>query len=117
MSKTLAVVLALGVCGGAGVAAFAYMKKPERAACVRIADLCGEKNGTKDDLDRCVEEVEQWRKVAGDEPVDKGIECVDGAKTCGEAMGCVAGAGMKGFQNVVDDFFKGLGKGLGGSNK
>ncbi|MDI1484599.1 hypothetical protein [Polyangium sp. y55x31] len=115
MSKTLAVVLAVGIGGGAGVAAYAYLKKPERAACVRIADLCGEKNGTKDDLDRCVEEVEQWRKVAGDEPVDKGIQCVDDAKTCGEAMGCVAGAGIKGFQNVVDDFFKGLGKGLGGS--
>jgi hypothetical protein len=117
MKKALAVILALGI-GGAGVAAFAYLKKPERTACVRIADLCGEtKKGTKDDLDQCVEEVEKWRKVAGDEPVDKGIQCVDEAKTCGEAMGCVTGAGIKGFQNVVDDFFKGLGKGLGGDKK
>jgi hypothetical protein len=35
---------------------------------------------------------------------------VDEAKTCGEAMGCVAGAGVSGFKNVLDDFVKGFGK-------
>jgi hypothetical protein len=111
MKKALAVILVLGI-GGAGVAAFAYMRNPGRSACVRVADLCGEKNGGKEELDKCTDDIDQWRKVAGDAPVDKGIQCVDEAKTCGEAMGCVAGAGVKGFQNAVDDFMKGFGKGL-----
>jgi len=116
MKKAIAAALIIGV-AGAGVAAFAYMKKPERAACIRVGDLCGDKNGNKEQLDQCVEQIEQWRKVAGDEPVDKGIQCVDDAKTCGEAVGCVAGAGVKGFQNVVDDFLKGFGKALEGNKK
>jgi hypothetical protein len=112
MKKALAVILVLGIIA-AGVAAFAWMRNPGRAACVRVADLCGEKDGTKEKLDQCTDQIEQWRKTAGDEPVDKGIKCVDQAKTCGEAMGCVAGASVKGFQNVVDDFLKGFGKGSG----
>jgi len=113
MKKAIPILLLVGIAGaGVGVGAWAYMKKPERAACVRMADLCGEKDGTKEKLDQCTAEVEQWRKTAGDATVDKGIQCVDEAKTCGEAMGCVAGAGVKGFQNVVEDFLKGFGKGL-----
>jgi hypothetical protein len=95
---------------GAGVFAFAYMRNPNRAACVRIGQLCGGKDGTKEQLDQCTNQVEQWRKVAGDAPVDKGITCVNEAKACGEAMGCVAGASISGFKNVVDDFLKGFGK-------
>lgn len=112
MKKILPIVLVLGI-AGAGVGAYAYMRNPGRAACVRVADLCGEKDGTKEKLDQCTDQIDQWRKVAGDEPVDKGIKCVDEAKTCGEAMGCVAGAGVSGFKNVVDDFLKGFGKATG----
>jgi hypothetical protein len=111
MKKILAIVLVLGVVGG-GVA-FALMRRtPEQSACMRVADLCGVKDGTKEDLDKCVTDVDQWRKVAGDETVDKGMKCVADAKTCGEAMGCTAGAGIKGVQGIVNDFMKGLGKGL-----
>lgn len=110
MKKVLAVTLVLGLVGG-GIA-YAVMRTPERSACMRVADLCGAKDGTKDDLDRCVADIEQWRKVAGDEPVDKGMKCVAEAKTCGEAVGCTAGAGIKGVQGVINDFFKGIGKGM-----
>ncbi|MBK9267037.1 MAG: hypothetical protein IPM54_45580 [Polyangiaceae bacterium] len=109
MKKAIPIIVLLAIIG-AGVFAFAYMRNPNRAACVRIGELCGGKDGTKAQLDQCTDQVEQWRKVAGDAPVDKGIACVDGAKTCGEAMGCVAGAGISGFQKVVDDFLKGFGK-------
>ncbi len=109
MKKALLVVVLLAVIGG-GAFAFAYMRNPNRAACIRTAELCGGKGGSKEQLDQCTSQVEQWRKVAGDAPVDKGITCVDEAKTCGEAVGCVAGAGISGFTNVVDDFLKGFGK-------
>src|SRR5262249_19314970 len=107
MKKALIAVLVLGVIGGT---AFALTRSPERSACLRMADLCGaQKKGTAQDLDQCVDEIKQFRKVAGDEAADKGMACVEGAKTCGEAAGCVAGAGFKGIQGVVDDFFKGFG--------
>src|SRR4051812_17403290 len=109
MKKALAFICILAILG-VGVAAFAYFKNPERSACIRVADLCGEKSGGIKELDECVDEVTQWRKVAGDEPVNKGIQCVDEAKTCGEAMGCVAGASVKGVQGIMSDFFKGFGK-------
>jgi hypothetical protein len=111
MKKILAVFLVLGVVLG-GVA-FALMRRtPEQSACMRVADLCGVKDGTKEDLDKCVADVGDWRRMAGDEAVDKGMKCVAEAKTCGEAMGCTTGAGIKGVQGIVNDFMKGLGKGL-----
>src|SRR4051812_48574782 len=78
MKKAIALVVALGV-GGAGVAAYAYLKNPERAACIRVADLCGQKDGGVKELDQCVEQVTEWRKVAGDDAVNKGMQCVDDA--------------------------------------
>jgi hypothetical protein len=109
MKKALPFVVLLAIIG-ACVFAFGYMRNPNRSACMRVAELCGDKDGTKEQLDQCTGQIEEWRKVAGNEPVDKGITCVDEAKTCGEAMGCVAGAGVSGFKNVVDDFLKGFGK-------
>lgn len=109
MKKVIAVIVVLLIIGG-GVGAYAYFRNPERSACIKVADLCGEKSGGMKELDQCVEQVAQWRKVAGDEAVNKGITCVDQAKTCGEAMGCVAGAGAKSVEGLVNDFLKGFGK-------
>lgn len=109
MKKALPILVLLVIIG-VGAATFAYLRNPNRSACVRVGELCGETQGSKEKLDQCTTQIEQWRKVAGDEPVDKGITCVDQAKTCGEAMGCVAGAGVSGVKNVVDDFLKGFGK-------
>lgn len=109
MKKVLAVLLVVGIGGGV---AYAVTRSPERSACMKLGELCGAKNGTVEDLNQCVDEMKQFRKIAGDEAVDKGVKCVDEAKTCGEAAGCVAGAGVKGIQGVMNDFFKGFGKGV-----
>jgi hypothetical protein len=107
MKKALAVVAVLAITGGA---AYALGHDPPRAACLKMADLCGVENGTPDDLSECVAEIKQWRKIAGDDVTDKGLACVNEAKTCGEATGCVAGAGFKGAQGVLNEFLKGFGK-------
>lgn len=109
MKKALPVLVLLIIIGAA-VAGFAYMRNPNRVACVRVGELCGGNAGTKEQLDQCTTQVDQWRKTAGNEPVDKGIACVDTAKTCPEAMGCIAGASVPAIKNVVDDFLKGFGK-------
>lgn len=111
MKKALPIV-AFVVVAGAAVGAFAYIRNPTRVACVRVGELCGVEGGTMQDLDQCVDTVKQWRKIAGDEAVDKGVACVESANSCGEAMGCMAGAGFKGMEGVMKDFLKGFDKAL-----
>jgi hypothetical protein len=107
MKKIVGAAVVLALTGGV---AYAVVHNPERSACLKMADLCGVKDGSKADLDQCVEEIEQFRKIGGDEATEKGLRCVDEAKTCGEATGCVAGAGVKGMQGAINEFFKGFGK-------
>lgn len=108
MKKLIAAFVVLGITGG--VAYAVVHGSPERSACLRVADLCGVKDGSKADLDRCVDEIEQFRKIGGEEATEKGLQCVEEARTCGEATGCIAGAGFKGMQGAVNEFFKGFGK-------
>jgi hypothetical protein len=107
MKKVIGAAIVLALTGGV---AYAVIHNHERSACMKVADLCGVKNGTKADLDQCVEEIEQFRKVGGDEATEKGLRCVEEAKTCGEATGCIAGAGVKGMQGAINEFLKGFGK-------
>lgn len=108
MKKLLGAMVIVACAGGV---AYAVGHNPERSACIKMADLCGVTAGAAvEDLNRCVDDIKQWRKVGGDEATDKGIACVNEAKTCGEATGCIAGAGFKGFQSIINDFFKGFGK-------
>jgi hypothetical protein len=98
------VMLALG-----GVAVFLLTRSPERAACARMADLCGLKGG-REDLASCVDDLEQLRQLAGKEAMDKGLACVDHAKSCSEATVCMAGTGLKGVGRAIKGFFEELGK-------
>jgi hypothetical protein len=106
MKKTLVAVLIVAV---AGLVAFLLTRSPERAACARIADLCG-MTGGRQELGACVDDLEKLRKLAGDEAMNKGLSCVDHATSCSEATVCVAGTGLKGLGNAVKGFFEGLGK-------
>jgi hypothetical protein len=109
MKKFLVVIIVLGVIVG-GVA-WAVMRQPEQTVCTKIADLCGVE-GTKADLDECVAEIQEIEKVLGKEPVERVAKCVDGAKTCAEAMGCVAGESMNTMQDQLNEFMKGVRKSL-----
>jgi hypothetical protein len=108
MKKTVLAVLVLAV-ASAGVVAFLVTRSPERAACARIADLCG-MTGGREELHACVDDLEKLRKLAGDETMDKGLACVDHATSCPEATVCMAGTGLKGLGHAVKGFFEGLGK-------
>lgn len=107
MKKIVGALVVVALTGGV---AYAVIHNPERSACIKMAELCGVKGGTTSDLDQCVDEIEQFRKIGGDEATEKGLRCVEEAKTCGEATGCVAGAGVKGMQGAINEFLKGFGK-------
>ena len=59
MKKIVGAVVVLALMGGV---AYAVVHNPERSACMKMADLCGVKGGTKDDLDHCMEEIEQFHR-------------------------------------------------------
>jgi hypothetical protein len=102
-------VLAIPIVAVAGVAAYFVTRSPERAACARLADLCGVTGGQQE-LSACVDDLQKLRKVAGDEVMDKGLACVDHATSCPEATVCMAGTGLKGLGHAVKGFFERLGK-------
>lgn len=86
-------------------------KTKEQSACLRLAELCGSKGGSLEDLDKCTQTVSTWESTVGPESAKKGYQCVSEAKSCGEATGCVAGATVKGLTHTAKDFFDGLQKG------
>jgi hypothetical protein len=103
--KVIAAVVVVGLCAGV---AFAFGRSPERRACIKLGELCTDKKGSFDDLEQCVDGMKDLRKAAGDEAMDKSLSCVSDAKSCSEASGCLAGAGMKAMQGAMTDFAKGF---------
>lgn len=109
MKKVFGAILVLGIFSGV---AYAYGRSPERSACMKMGELCGESKGSLSDLDHCVDEVKKLRKVAGDEAVDKGMKCIDKSTSCPQAVGCIYGASMKGMSGFLKEFAKGMDQGL-----
>ena len=80
----------------------------DQRSCERLASLCGEKSET---VERCVNHVKGLGKMNG-EAAAKFHSCVGDAHSCGEAAGCVVGAGFGAVGQTLNDFIKGLGKAL-----
>jgi hypothetical protein len=78
----------------------------DQRSCQRLADLCGDKAAA---VDSCMHHIGGLGKTSR-ESVDKFHSCISGASSCGEAAGCVVGAGFSAAGKTVNDFIKGLGK-------
>jgi hypothetical protein len=104
--KTLVIlVLLAGV--GYGAYKLTIGRPAEKRACAHLVDLCGDDHSDKDVAD-CEQTFADLRKIGGDDSVDKPAQCLADAKTCGEGVGCVAGAMGRAGINFGSDFFKGL---------
>ncbi len=110
MKKIIVVVLILAAIGVVAFA-LAVVRSPERKLCTKVGKLCGVK-GSLGDLDKCMDAVEKLRGLTGDAPVDKAATCVDESENCAQAMGCLAGQGMKRMQEAAWEFFKGVKRSL-----
>jgi hypothetical protein len=104
--KKLLVVLILA---GLGVVVYAkvFRSGPTERMCTKVVDLCGDE---KIKPDECREGVAEAKKMFGEEAVDRASSCVDDAKSCMEAMGCVMGAGMRSFEQFQRGMERGFGK-------
>jgi hypothetical protein len=102
--KTLLGLIVIAGLGVGGWFIYTTYFTPERRACSRLAELCGD--GKR--LERCDEKLGELRKLAGDEAHGKATRCIGEAKTCMNAVGCVAGASLSGvgqfLEGLVDGF-------------
>lgn len=97
------VVLLSLVAGGV----WALTRTPERRLCRKMGTLC-RVEGNYRDYDACVETVDDLAATFGDEPVARAADCVDGAQTCAEGIGCVAGVSAGVVEDLIGDFKKGF---------
>jgi hypothetical protein len=81
----------------------------EGKTCVRLGELCdAPKSG--DNLDQCVANMKQMRKMSGDPAFERTRKCLlEEATSCGAAAGCMAGGVGVG---AVGEMLKGLGSAL-----
>ena len=78
------------------------------AACARLAELCSTSDAPVD-ASQCAKKLADARKLSGAGNVEKSEACLEGAKTCAAASGCLSGGlGM----GTVGEYLKGLGSAL-----
>lgn len=98
-----AVLIAKGA-GAVGVAA-----TPEGKACRKLADLCVVDEKSAKNLETCVEDFEKTKKLVGEAPVKRSMECIQESNSCMAASGCMmGGVGM----GAVGEMMKGFGSAL-----
>ncbi len=102
------VLLFLLLAGGAFAYYQLFYAHPRVRACAHFAELCG-----ADSRKSCDEAFDGFAKAASKDDLAPSITCMENAKTCPEAAGCIAGAAGKAGWNAAGDFLKGLGQSFG----
>jgi hypothetical protein len=81
----------------------------EYRACSHLADVCEEGAERQSRVESCEKELRDLRSSAGAEAVDRTLTCIQEAKTCVAAAGCMVG-GIGG--GILNEFIKGVQKSL-----
>jgi|SRR5579883_1202037 hypothetical protein len=114
MKKLLGVLFAgglvvLGISLATGSPVLAPVSK-ETKACIHIGEMCGESWDAKK-LDDCTKSMKDARKMSGDAPVERSLQCIEESKTCMAAEGCLAGGvGVGAFGELLKGFGNALTK-------
>ena len=108
MKKLIGLIAIAGLCWG-GYKVFGSPSKAQRAAkaCSNIAEMCADGDFTKHDVEECTSGLQETPPADIAKEVDKAITCTADANSCGEIVGCLAGAGT-GLDNDLRDFAKGF---------
>jgi hypothetical protein len=109
MKKLMLAALVLGV--GAYFGYAKILRPAPKRACARAHQLCGEQmRDDGDDKNDCTEFFDAIRNNSSDADANKTAQCVLDAKSCPEAMGCMAGGGVKLGAGAAKGFLEGLQK-------
>lgn len=106
------VLLALSVVVGASIAgcrnegnAQTPAVQTAQAACARVVSLCQGGDADRRECERTMSEV---RPGVDAENAARTARCVNEARTCGEASGCLAGGAARAGANMLRDFTNGF---------
>jgi hypothetical protein len=105
MKKLFVLVLLLA----GGFVAYRYgVLQPDRRACLRLAELCGEQPGG---VDKCMQDL---KPLARSSPaaLEKLDGCVKEARGCARGVACLLAAGATGAGNMLTDMVKAIGSSL-----
>ena len=111
MKKLIVLAVIVGV---GGYFAYAKVLRPApKRACARVHELCGaQARDQGDDDNDCGEFFDAVANNAGADEANKAARCVLDARTCPEAMGCMAGGGIKLGAGAARSFLDGLQKSM-----
>lgn len=105
MKKLIVVALVLGV---GGYVAWAKVLRTPKRACSHLKTMCSD----HEDADDCSEFFDAIKNNASSEDADKTAQCVLDSKTCPEAIGCMAGGGVKLGAGAARSFLDGFQRGV-----
>jgi len=108
------IVIAALVVGVGGYFAYAEVLRPApKRACSRLHQLCGDQmRDDDDDKKDCTEFFDAIRNNSGETDANKTAQCVLDARSCPEAIGCVAGGGLKLGTGAAKGFLDGFQKSM-----
>ena len=103
----------LGLLGGGGWLIYTkVLRSPEKRLCTKVVELCGKGQLGKKVVERCESGVKQLQQSGGKDAISKAADCVDDAKSCVAATGCIVGASVKAAAGAIGDFLGGVKKAL-----
>lgn len=111
MQKVLKLLVIVGILAAGVFGYFTFIKTPEVRGCEKIARLCGGSE-SKEDLNKCVDQMHKLKEAGGPDALTQPLSCINQAQSCGEAVGCAAGATLRAGGKVLQDALKGLEKSL-----
>jgi hypothetical protein len=112
MKKFVSLLLVMGLLAGAVFVYFTFIKTPEIRGCEKLSRLCGGDKPNPDQIKECVEQMRNLKEAGGPDALTQPLKCIDEATSCGEAVGCAAGAYGRAGTKILQDALKGLEKSL-----
>lgn len=112
MKRFFGLLVFVGIIAAGVYGYFTFIKTPEVRGCEKLASLCGGSSEKPDELKECVDQMHKLKEVGGPDALTQPLKCIADAKTCGEGVGCAAGAYGRAGGKILQDALKGLEKSL-----
>jgi len=108
--KRAAIALFVIILVGAGICLAVMLNRPETRACRHVTALCG---AAGEGADTCVRDLEDLRQTLPPDQFRRATYCLEQAKSCSEAGGCLVGMRLRSLSGSIGGFLKGISRAIG----